>query len=105
MTRLPVRCLGCGTICQPRPNQDGRCDRCYLMGQRLRNVVRHHYTGQWPTIRKALLAARPWCQACQATADLTVDHIVPVSRGGTHEGHNLQVLCRRCNSAKGAKSA
>lgn len=29
-----------------------------------------------------------------------VDHIYPVSRGGTHEMHNLQCLCKRCNISK-----
>lgn len=32
-----------------------------------------------------------------------VDHIVPLSRGGTHEYENLQCLCKSCNSSKGAK--
>lgn len=40
----------------------------------------------------------PWCRS---TEDLTVDHIVPVVRGGRSEVDNLQTLCRRCNSRKG----
>lgn len=32
---------------------------------------------------------------------LTIDHIFPVSRGGTSDPDNLQTLCNRCNSAKG----
>lgn len=35
--------------------------------------------------------------------DLTVDHIVPWSRGGLTSVHNSQVLCRSCNSNKGSK--
>ena len=38
---------------------------------------------------------------CDTTADLTLDHIVPLSRGGTDELSNLQFLCRSHNSAKG----
>ena len=34
---------------------------------------------------------------------LTVDHIKPVSKGGSDEPYNLQILCRVCNSKKGAK--
>jgi len=30
----------------------------------------------------------------------TVDHIVPMTRGGSHEFHNLLPACRLCNSAK-----
>jgi 5-methylcytosine-specific restriction endonuclease McrA len=31
----------------------------------------------------------------------TVDHIVPISRGGINEPSNWQLLCRKCNQAKG----
>lgn len=44
------------------------------------------------------------CQRCGAGhetgAKLEVDHITPVSRGGTNNQHNLQTLCRTCNLAK-----
>jgi 5-methylcytosine-specific restriction endonuclease McrA len=48
------------------------------------------------------------CQMCQlggGDVELTVDHIVPVSRGGGNEDHNLRTLCRGCNSRKGARVA
>ena len=32
---------------------------------------------------------------------LTLDHIVPVSRGGTSIRSNLQTMCRVCNNKKG----
>lgn len=34
------------------------------------------------------------------SSDLTVDHIVPLAKGGTHELSNLSVLCRACNARK-----
>lgn len=34
---------------------------------------------------------------------LEVDHIIPVSKGGTSVFENLQTLCRECNRGKGAK--
>lgn len=43
------------------------------------------------------------CVHCGTSADLSVDHIYPVSRGGTNAAENLQTLCRPCNSRKGAK--
>jgi 5-methylcytosine-specific restriction enzyme A len=41
------------------------------------------------------------CGASGADTDLTIDHIQPVSRGGTNAESNLQTLCRSCNSRKG----
>jgi hypothetical protein len=43
------------------------------------------------------------CVRCGAREDLTIDHIVPVSKGGTDWIVNLQVMCRSCNSKKGVK--
>lgn len=34
----------------------------------------------------------------------TIDHLLPVSRGGQNDRDNLVVACRRCNSIKGAKT-
>ena len=42
------------------------------------------------------------CQDCGGWHDLAVDHIVPESMGGPTSLENLQVLCRSCNSRKGA---
>jgi hypothetical protein len=43
------------------------------------------------------------CQhpGCGSQEDLTIDHIVPLSKGGTDHPSNLQWLCRKHNSAKG----
>jgi len=33
--------------------------------------------------------------------DLTMDHLIPVVRGGTSSKNNVVVSCKACNSAKG----
>lgn len=43
------------------------------------------------------------CVQCGATEDLTLDHIHPWSLGGSDTYENLRVLCRSCNSSKGAR--
>lgn len=36
---------------------------------------------------------------------LSIDHIVPRAKGGTHDRQNLRVLCTTCNTRKGVKDA
>jgi len=45
------------------------------------------------------------CQYCGTrTHDLTLDHVVPRSRGGAHTWENVVSACRTCNHRKGGKS-
>jgi hypothetical protein len=41
------------------------------------------------------------CQDCGGHVDLTIDHIVPESKGGPTVIDNLRACCRSCNSRKG----
>ncbi len=41
------------------------------------------------------------CVYCGATERLSIDHKVPLSKGGTSETRNLVTACHSCNSAKG----
>ena len=43
------------------------------------------------------------CQSCGKThqeTNLTIDHIIPLARGGTNDLSNLQTLCFTCNQRK-----
>lgn len=47
------------------------------------------------------------CQLCGKVLTkntVTVDHIIPISNGGTNAIENLQPLCGSCNSRKGTRS-
>ena len=43
------------------------------------------------------------CCECGTWLNLTVDHILPESKGGTLALSNLRTLCQSCNSKKGAR--
>lgn len=43
------------------------------------------------------------CVYCGAEGPGTIDHIVPLSRGGKHEADNLAPACFSCNSSKGSR--
>jgi 5-methylcytosine-specific restriction endonuclease McrA len=40
------------------------------------------------------------CLRCGAVANITQDHMIPLSRGGNHSADNVQPLCLSCNSSK-----
>lgn len=45
------------------------------------------------------------CNGFVAITDQSLDHIIPLSKGGTHEYANIQLAHRICNSRKGARIA
>lgn len=47
---------------------------------------------------------RQQCQYCGKSKDLTIDHVMPKSRGGKSTWSNLVTACKRCNSLKGDKT-
>jgi hypothetical protein len=54
---------------------------------------------------KVLARDRYRCRDCGISADLGavlhVDHVIPISRGGSSDLGNLQTLCQECNLGKG----
>lgn len=57
------------------------------------------------TRREVFLRDAYTCQYCgRRTSDLTLDHVIPRSRGGQHTWENLASACRACNHRKGGKS-
>lgn len=43
------------------------------------------------------------CIICGSDEHLSIDHIIPTSKGGTDEDSNLCTMCLRCNRKKANK--
>jgi 5-methylcytosine-specific restriction endonuclease McrA len=44
------------------------------------------------------------CPYCGSNDSPTIDHIIPLSRGGTNWISNIQLCCTTCNTSKGNKT-
>lgn len=57
-------------------------------------------------VRRLLAISGGCCSYCSESVKETyqIDHIMPVSLGGTNEISNLCVSCRKCNSIAGARA-
>lgn len=44
------------------------------------------------------------CVYCGKEGKLSVDHVMPLAKGGKHELSNMVLACRSCNSSKGGKT-
>jgi 5-methylcytosine-specific restriction endonuclease McrA len=42
-----------------------------------------------------------WCLQDFSFEQLTLDHLLPTSKGGTHNLENLRLTCRKCNGSRG----
>jgi len=74
---------------------------------RLREYIHIPFERKSLSRKNILLRDHNTCQYCArvfAPQDLTLDHIVPRSRGGDSTWDNLVASCRSCNNRKGDRS-
>ena len=64
------------------------------------------YPSNWDSLRHRVYDRDDWCCSnCPAqgrhkgNAELHAHHIVPISKGGTHEISNLTTLCKKCHDS------
>src|SRR5690606_31343562 len=60
------------------------------------------FPSDWPKLRRDVIRRDgKRCRYCGSTdGPFHIDHLVPVSRGGSDEPSNLTVSCRSCNLSK-----
>lgn len=97
-------------------NRKKRCPTCSRKVDNLRGDKRIRRNGKPDlsiTLEKLYNRDLGICQICNrviifgndTNADYypSIDHIKPLSKGGTHTWDNVQLACRKCNWLKGAK--
>lgn len=64
--------------------------RAYSKSDEMAWKVSHHYTNK----------TCAYCFVKLKLSEVTIDHIIPKSRGGLHEPSNWAFACKKCNDAK-----
>ncbi len=72
---------------------------------RLQHLIRRPQPRARLSRREIFVRDSYTCQYCGIrTRDLTLDHVIPRSKGGPHTWENLVSACRGCNHRKGGKT-
>lgn len=92
-------CLGCF-----KPALKERCPDCTREWERARQArfpQRNAYRDPaYKRYRTWVLTYRPPCHLCGRPGADTVDHLLPLSQGGTNEPGNLRSAHKACNVRK-----
>ncbi len=72
---------------------------------RLMKIIRSLYRTSVPFSKKNVMVRDGFvCAYCNSTDELTIDHVLPISRGGKSEFDNCVTACKACNAAKANKT-
>ncbi|MFC9974317.1 HNH endonuclease [Spirillospora sp. NPDC127200] len=101
MPRAPKLCTRCPRTAVAR----GRCQlHAHVPFDGAMQRWRRDRPGNWESIRRMVIRRDRVCVLCQLPGN-HVDHIVPVSRGGSWTPANLRLLCASCHRTKTAEEA
>ena len=71
--------------------------------KRVKLIGGTHTFGEWETLKAQYNWTCPCCKKQEPKINLTEDHIIPLSKGGSDNIENIQPLCRSCNCKKHIK--
>lgn len=72
---------------------------------KLIKVIRMIYKNKVPfSKRNVIVRDGHKCAYCQSNRNLTIDHIIPTSKGGKSSFENCVTACKTCNSKKGNRT-
>lgn len=116
---VEITCASCGETDRRAPGTTRYCAPCAKLAERTRNrrknVKRRALAAAGPTLTLWQLASRDqWrCHLCRRRVNMeltsphprsaTVDHLVPVSDGGTDAPENIRLAHRTCNTKRGTR--
>ena len=85
-------------------NRDKRLG--YLHARRARKLANGgtYTTSEWRALKAQYDHRCLCCGKQEPDIRLTIDHVIPLSKGGSNDIGNIQPLCRKCNQSKSAKA-
>lgn len=105
ITHLRADALTCPGSCRTMHYRSTRRDQ-FVVHQQNREAAKRRATvgygvpqHEWDRV---LRRAAGRCNYCSERRPLTMDHVVPISRGGAHSIGNVVAACGSCNSSKGS---
>lgn len=113
-------CIKCSKVIT-KGSKKYRCMKCYILEKKKNKLPIEHFrlmkrlhqskrlfkqksNGRCDFTREEWLEiiknSKGICKNCNLKKELTIDHIIPLSKGGEHTKTNIQAICLSCNVKK-----